>query len=79
LEETAALFDGEQPTLELQQLGAEAATQTLNEIQANSLRARLEARLEAQASEDVKLASSKETLTRSTSRNTSSSAPQTTQ
>ena len=47
LEETAALFDGEQPSLELQMIGNDAATHTLNEIQANSLRARLEARLEA--------------------------------
>jgi hypothetical protein len=45
LEETAALFDGEQPTLELQQLGNEAATQTMNELQATSLRQRLDIRL----------------------------------
>jgi len=45
LEETAALFDGEQPALELQQLGHEAATLTLNEMQSDSLRARLDARI----------------------------------
>ncbi|KZS92526.1 general substrate transporter [Sistotremastrum niveocremeum HHB9708] len=47
LEETAALFDGERPTLELQQWGNDAATQTLNEIQAQQLRARLDAHVAA--------------------------------
>lgn len=50
LEETAALFDGEQPALELQQLGHEAATLTLNEMQADSLRARLDVRLREEPS-----------------------------
>jgi hypothetical protein len=53
LEETAALFDGEQPALELQQLGHEAATLTLNEMQANTLRARLDARLQEDNTDNI--------------------------
>lgn len=52
LEETAALFDGEQPALELQQIGHEAATQTLSELQAATLRARLDVRLQEDSSAD---------------------------
>ncbi|KZS92517.1 general substrate transporter [Sistotremastrum niveocremeum HHB9708] len=47
LEETAALFDGDQPAMELQQLGNEAATHTLNEIQSQQLRSRLDAHARA--------------------------------
>lgn len=57
LEETAALFDGEQPALELQQLGHEAATFTLNELQSMTLRSRLDARLHG-AGEDITLQAS---------------------
>jgi len=57
LEETAALFDGEQPALELQQLGHEAATLTLNEMQSDSLRARLDARLREDKSNSTSNAS----------------------
>jgi len=52
LEETAALFDGEQPVLELQQLGHDAATFTLNELQSDTLRSRLDARLQEAFEED---------------------------
>lgn len=52
LEETAALFDGEQPAMELQQIGHEAATQTLSELQVAHLRARLDARLQEDSSVD---------------------------
>jgi len=59
LEETAALFDGEQPALELQQLGHEAATLTLNEMQSDSLRARLDARLREDHSDTSNTSSEK--------------------